>query len=146
MPARKDIRDRIVTLVKNGTSGPAGSRVYVGRHNVLPTDLSSSVAYVYLLREDVETVTMAISARLQRRAAIFAVDYWAKAATPTAVEEAFDTACASIEALIGADTDLNGYADDIVLTSCEYLYDGTEGEPFGRAALQFRVTYRSHEP
>jgi hypothetical protein len=76
---------------------------------------------------------------------ILAVDYWAKFTTPEATEDGMDSACELIEAAINVDTTLNGTCDDVVLTSCEYLYDGTEENPFGRAAMQFRVTYFSNE-
>lgn len=147
MPARTDIKDRIVTLLKSGGSGPAANRVYVGRQNVLPVASTDFPAiYVYMLREDVDTSVMGATARRQRRTMIVAVDYWSKVSTPEGVEDGNDTACATIEALIGADTDLNGKAEDIVLTSAEYIYDGTEDEPSGRAAMQFRVIYDTDEP
>ncbi len=147
MPTRTDIKDRIVTVVKNSGSGPAGTRVYVGRHNLLPAASTSfPVVYVYMLREDVETLTMGSSGRHQTRRMVIAVDYWAKASTPEGTEDGMDTACASLEALISADTDLNSTCQDIVLTNTEYLYDGTEDQPFGRAALQYTVTYFTDEP
>jgi len=145
MPARTDIKDRVVTVIKGATT-VAGSRVYVGRQNVLPTAATGMPAvYVYMLREDMETLTMAPADRHQTRVMTLAVDYWAKATDPDATEDGMDTACGLIEAAINADSTLNGKAKDVVLTSCEYLYDGTEENSFGRAAMQFRVTYFSNE-
>jgi hypothetical protein len=145
MPARTDIKDRIVTVVKASGSGPAANRVYIGRDNVLPSAATGFPAvYVYMLREDLDTGTMG-SRRFQTRTMIVALDYWAKATTPETLESAFDTACLAIEALINVDVTLNAKCKDIVLTSTEYLYDGTEEQPFGRAALQFRVTYFANE-
>jgi hypothetical protein len=146
MPTRTTLKDRIVVLIKNGSSGPAADRVYVGRKNVLPSAATSfPVAYVYMLREDVDTLDMGASARSQRRAMVVAVDFWAKAATSALLESAFDTACSTLEGLINADTDLSVSQADIVLTSTEYLYEGDEDQPFGRAAMQFRVSYLSTE-
>jgi hypothetical protein len=147
MPAaRTAIFDRIITVLQSASS-IAGSRVYKGRHNVLPTAATDfPVVYTYTLREEVETLTMGSSSRHQTRVLIGAVDYLAKAATAKLLEEGFDTACGLIEAAISADTDLNGTCQDIVLTSTEYLYDGSEDVPFGRAALQYRITYFADEP
>lgn len=146
MPARTDIKDRIVAVIKTASS-IASTRVYIGRHNILPAASTGfPVVYVYMLREDMETLTMGSSARHQTRTLILGVDYWAKGATPEATEDGMDTACGLIEAAVAADTTLNATCKDIVLTSTEYLYDGTEENPFGRAALQYRVTYFSAEP
>jgi hypothetical protein len=145
MPARTSIKDRIVSVLQAAPT-IAGSRVYIGRNYVLPTAATGMPAvYVYMLREDVETLTMAPSKRHQTRAMILAVDYWAKFSTPETTEDGMDTACELIEAAINVDSTLNGTCEDIVLTSTEYLYDGTEENPFGRAALQFRVTYFDNE-
>jgi hypothetical protein len=147
MPAaRTNIRDRIIALIL-GDATIASTRVNVGRRNVLPEAATGfPVVYVYLLREDIDTQTMGSRGRHQTRTATFAVDYFAKASSVEALEEQFDTACAAIEAVVSADTDLNGAAQDIVLTSAEYISDGSEEQPFGRAALQYRVTYFSNEP
>jgi hypothetical protein len=145
MPARTDIKNRIVAVIQ-AASSVAGSRVYVGRHNVLPSAATGFPAvYVYMLREDVETIVMGASRRRQQRAMTLAVDYWCKAANPDATEDLMDTACGLIEAAINADTDLNGTAADVLLTNTEYLYDVTEEAPFGRAVMQWRVLYFSNE-
>ena len=146
MATRTDIKNRIVTVLK-ASSSIAGTRVYIGRQNVLPSAATSfPVVYVYMLREDVETQTLGSRGRHQTRTMMLAVDYFAQATTPETTESGADTACGLIEAAISADTTLNGTCKDIVLTSTEYLYDGTEEQPFGRAALQYRVTYFSTEP
>jgi hypothetical protein len=146
MPARTDIKAQIVIVLK-AASSIASTRVYQGRDNVLPDATTSfPVVYVYMLREDVQTLTLAPSGRHQTRTLMLAVDYLAKAATPEALEAAFDTACGLIEAAISADTTLAGTCKDIILTSTEYLYEGDEEQPAGRAALGYTVTYFAREP
>jgi len=146
MPARTDIKDRVVTVIK-GNASIASTRVYIGRANVLPESSTGfPVVYVSMIREDVETQTMGSSGRHQTRTLTLGVDYFAKAATVEALEDGFDTACGLIEAAISADTDLNSTCEDVVLTSTEYVSDGSEDQPFGRASLQYRITYFANEP
>jgi hypothetical protein len=146
MPARTDIKDKVIELLKAEPS-IASTRVYMGRDNVLPDAATGfPVVYVYMLREDVQTQTMSMSGRHQTRTMLLAVDYLAKATTPEALEDAFDTACGLIEAALAASTTLQGTCQDIVLTSTEYLYDGDEEAPSGRAALSYTITYFADEP
>ena len=146
MPARTDIKNQIVTVLK-AASTIASTRVYIGRQNVLPDSATGfPVVYVYMLREDVETLTLGPSARHQTRQMMVGVDYLYKTTSPELIESGMDTACGLIEAAISASTTLAGTCKDIVLTSTEYMYDGTEENPFGRAALQYRITYFANEP
>jgi hypothetical protein len=146
MPARTDIKNQIVTVLK-AASTIASTRVYIGRQNVLPNSATGfPVVYVYMLREDVETLTMGASARHQTRTMIVGVDYLYKTTSPELIESGMDTACGLIEGAISASTTLAGKCKDIVLTNTEYMYDGTEENPFGRAALQYRITYFADEP
>lgn len=147
MATRTTLKDRLVTVLKNGGSGPAGNRVYVGRRNVLPAASSDlPVIYVYMVREDNEVGSLSMTGRTLLRNLTLAVDYWTKQATPENVEDAMDTACATIETSALGDGNLSGGAQDVVLTSCEYLYEGSEDQPHGCARTLFLVKYTSDEP
>jgi len=146
MPTRTTIKSAIVTAI-TASSSIAGSRVYKGRKNPLPDAATSfPVVYVWMLRETNDTQTMTRS-RTQMRTMDVAVDYWATAATPSALEDAFDAAVDLITTAVLGGTGLVGVArQDILLTSSEYLYEADEAEPFGCARLTFSVKYFSTEP
>jgi len=147
MPARTSIKDRIVEVIKNSGAGPVANRVYIGRQNVLPDAATGwPLVYVYMVREDIDTQTMGSSGRHQTRTMVISVAYFAKSATPEGSEDGMDTACEAIEALVAADTTLNSTCEDIILTSAEYMYDGSEELSFGRAIMLYRVVYFSNEP
>jgi hypothetical protein len=143
-PTRTTIKDAIVTAIKGDTT-IASTRVTKGRYNV-PDGASFPQVFVWMMRETAETQTMTRS-RTEMRTMDVAVDYWAKAATSSALEDAFDVACDAIKAAVCGGTGLVGVArQDILLTGTEFIYEGDEDTPFGCARLTFTVKYISSEP
>lgn len=143
MSARKDIKAAIVTAAKTA-SALVGTRVYIGRHNPTASTNFPEV-YVWQLSEASDTITLSTK-RTQQRNLIIAVDIWGKAATPSALEGAFDDDSDTLRAAILSSSTLGGKCNDINLTNTEYLYDGDEEQAFGCARLTFAVKYFSTEP
>lgn len=153
-PTRTDMMDAVIDSIL-ADADIAGTRVYRGRHNVT-NGTQFPVVYVWLARDDINTQSLTRPrSRLHTISVI--VDYWAKAATPGALEEAFDGAASEIEAAClngtshvhGAVTHygIAGTAgEDIVLTGVEYLYEGDENEPFGCLRMSFALKYLTTEP
>lgn len=142
MSTRKDIKTALCTALTNVT-GLVGNRVAKGRRN-LTAGADFPLIYVWMAREDTDTQTLTVS-RFQMRTMTVAVDYWASAATPALLEDGFDDACEVIRTALSDET-LGGKAQDLLLTSTEYLYEGDEAQPFGCARLMFTVKYFSTEP
>jgi len=143
MSARKDIKNAIVTALTN-VSGLVGTRVYKGKHN-LTAGTAMPLIYIWMQGETTDTQTLTVK-RFQMRNLTIMVDFWAKAATPAALEDALDEASEIIRTAALADSKLGGKAEDILLTNTDYLYEGDEAEPFGLARLSFMVKYFSREP
>lgn len=141
-PTRTEMMDAVIDSILS-EAGIAGTRVYRGRHNVV-AGTDTPVVYVWLARDDLNTQSLT-RPRSRLHTLSVMVDYWAKADTPAALEEAFDTAASDIEAAC-----LSGVAgtarEDIVLTGVEYLYEGDENQPFGCARLSFSLKYLTTEP
>lgn len=141
--SRTGIKDALVTALA-AASNLVGNRVTKGRFNVTEgTNLP--LIYLWMVREETDTQTLTGN-RFQLRTMSLAVDYWAQAASTSALEDAFDTACETIRAAAVANSTLGGTCEDILLTSTEYLYEGDEAQPFGCARLTFTVKYFSTEP
>lgn len=141
--ARKEIKDALVTALTN-VSGLVAARVSKGRYNVT-SGSDFPLIYVWQVREETDTQTLTVG-RFQLRNLMLAVDYWAKAATTSALEDDFDDKSDTLKAAALASSTLGGKCKDILLTSTEYLYEGDEAEPFGCARLMFTVKYFSTEP
>ncbi len=153
-PTRTDMMDAVIDSILSDTN-IAGTRVYRGRHNVV-AGTDTPVVYVWLARDDLNTQSLT-RPRSRLHTLSVMVDYWAKADTPAALEEAFDAAANLIEAacLNGTSHGHGGTThygiagtarEDIVLTSLEYLYEGDENQPFGCARLSFALKYLTTEP
>lgn len=140
---RTDIKDALVSALA-AANNLVGARVYKGRHNVTSgTDLP--LIYVWMVREETDTHTLTVK-RSQLRTMSVAVDYWAQAASTSALEDTFDTACETVRTAALGSTTLGGKCQDVLLTSTEYLYEGDEAQPFGCARLTFTIKYFSTEP
>lgn len=139
---RKAVIDAVIAAIAADTS-IAGSRVYRGRH-IETASSAFPVVYVWLGRDDMTTQSLT-RLRSQMHQLQVCVDYWNKAASTGALEEAFDAVADAIEAAV-----LPGSAaiagEDILLTTVEYLYDGEDPEPFGCARLTFTLKYLTTEP
>jgi hypothetical protein len=94
-PTRTTIKDAIVTAIKADTS-IASTRVTKGRYNV-PDGASFPQVFVWMMREATDTQTITRS-RTELRTMDVDVDYWAKATTSGALEDAFDVAADAIKA------------------------------------------------
>jgi hypothetical protein len=143
MPSqRATIKDAVIAAIKSASS-VAGNRVYKGRHNVT-SGTNFPLVYVWMQRDDADTNTMSYP-RESLHTMTLAVDYWAKAATPDALEDAFDSAVDAIRDGI-LDAFVNVARQDLLLTSTEFLYEGDEAEPFGCARSTYTVKYFTTEP
>lgn len=140
---RTEIKDALISALA-AASNLVGSRVYKGRQNVT-SGTNLPLIYVWMAREETDTQTLTVN-RFQLRTLSLMVDYWAQAATPAALEDAFDVACETIRGSALADHTLGGKCKDVLLTSTEYLYEGDEDQPFGCARLTFTAKYFSTEP
>jgi hypothetical protein len=136
MSYRTTIIDAIMAVIV--TANVSSTRVSRGRANVIP-DGSYPHTYVYPVREEIESLTTRLPARFLHRTLTVAVDHFARAATPELLEEAFDTAASSIETAIHA-VATGSQLRDVVLTTCEWLYEGVEDQPTGCVRLTFVVT------
>jgi hypothetical protein len=145
MPQRTDLIASTISAIA-ADSTIAGSRVYRGRHNVL-AGADFPAAYVWMSREDIDQNGLTRN-RNQLRTMQLVVDYWNRADSAETLEEGFDAACVSIERAASGTTAgiANAAAEDIILTSAEYLYDGEEAQYHGCARVNFLVRYLSKEP
>lgn len=140
---RTTLKDAVITAIKAAPS-IASTRVYKGRQNVI-SGANFPAVYVWMLRDEADTNTLS-RPRQRLHTMSLAVDYWAKAATPAALEDAFDTAADAIRAAVCIDSIAGTDRQDLVLTSTEFLYEGDEDQPFGCARLTFSVKYFTTEP
>lgn len=144
MSTRKSIRDNIVTRLKAATAVAAlvGNRVEVGRANVTA---STTWPRIYLCTEREEIVNDTLSvARQQHRRMTILVDFYTKETTAP-IDDQFDTAADAIGAAITADTTCGGFCEDTLLTSVEYVMDGTEETKFGVVRLSLTIIYFTRE-
>jgi len=145
MPSpRTTIKNAVIAAIK-AASSIASTRVYKGRHNVVAGGTSWPAVYVWMLRDDVDTDTLD-RPRHRLNSMTLVTDYYAKAATPDALEDAFDTAVDAISDAVCVTSIAGTAGQDIILTSSEFLYEGGEEQPFGCARLTFTVKYFSSEP
>lgn len=144
MPSpRTTIKDAIVTAIK-AVPAIAGDRVYKGRDNTL-SGVNFPAVFVWMLRDDADTNTLS-RPRQRLHQMTVAVDYWAKAATPAALEDAFDTAADAIRTAVCISTLAGVSRQDLILTSTEFLYEASEEQPTGCARLTFTAKYFTTEP
>jgi hypothetical protein len=144
MSTRKSIRDNIVTRLKAAAtvSTIVGTRIEVGRANVTESTTWPRI-YIYTEREEIENDTMSV-ARQQFRRMTLLVDFWRKQSTAP-LDDELDDAADKIAAAITADTTCGGFARDTLLTSLEYMVDGTEETKLGTARLTFTIIYFTRE-
>ena len=144
MPStRTTIKDAIIAAIK-AVPSIAGNRVYKGRFNLLNGGDFPAV-YVWMSREDADTNTLS-RPRQRMHTMTLAVDYWLKANTPDALEDAFDEAVDAIRSAICTDAIAGASRQDLILTSNEFLYEANEEQPTGCARSTYVVKYFSNEP
>jgi hypothetical protein len=145
MSTRKSIRDNIVTRLKAAVpvSAIVGTRVEVGHANVTSIDGTPRI-YLYTTREEIDTHTLSV-AREQMRRMSLNVDFWRKETANNIIDDQLDDAADKISTAITADTTCGGFCRDCILTSLEYVIEGTEEARFGVARLAFTITYFTRE-
>jgi hypothetical protein len=144
MSTRKSIRDNIVTRLKAASTVTAitGTRIEVGRANVTDSGTWPRI-YLYTEREEIENDTLSVTRQQFRRMTLI-VDFWRKQASGV-IDDELDDAADKIGDAITDDTTCGGFAKDTLLTSLEYVMDGTEETKFGVARLTFTIIYFTRE-
>lgn len=144
MSTRKSIRDNIVTRLKAAPAVAAlvGTRVDVGRGNVTDSSTWPRI-YLYTEREEILNDTLSVARQQHRRMTVM-VDFFRKETTAP-IDDQLDTAADAIGAAVTADTTCGGFCEDTLLTSVEYVLDGTEEIKFGVVRLNFTIIYFTRE-
>jgi len=119
-----------------------GTRVEVGRGNVTDSSTWPRI-YLYTEREEIVNDTLSVS-RQQHRRMTLVVDCYRKQGAGL-LDDELDTAADAIGAAITADTTCGGFCADALLTTVDYVMDGTEEVKFGVVRLTFVITYFTRE-
>lgn len=136
----------MVTILK--AAGPVaalvGTRVYARRYAELDAD-DFPLVYLYMTREEVDTITLSPTTRRRQHTMDISVDYWMKDAPGGNMMDDLDDAADKIDAALNADTTVGSTAADIVLTSVDHMYDDKEEAPHGCVRLSYSLKYFTNE-
>ena len=143
MPTSTDIATRIAAQV---TTSGAVSNVERGRHDAWPED-KTPCARVYLGQTEITPATLSSPRRFFNHIDII-IEVFVRETTTTLVDDALETALATITDQLEGDRTIDGNADavDLIPISIEREFNGTDGlRPMGLGTMTWRAAYYTQE-
>jgi hypothetical protein len=146
---RKTIRKKIIALLKDATA--AEDRVYPNA-SIPPWEKNLPVILVFNRNEDADLY--ATAPRELKRMVQFAVEIHAAGPDESellppevdSLSDILDDIAEQVEDVFNADDTLGGLADDSILSSTIFDYEGAGNQPIGAARLVYTVTYYRAAP